>query len=88
LVPDKVSLSASNPDLGEAVEEIEADYKGKTLSIGFNARYLLDVLGVLGGGAVWPLAGVAGATVFAATALLVKETLERVTESTILDQYS
>ena len=31
---DKVSLSASNPDLGEAVEEIEADYKGKTISIG------------------------------------------------------
>jgi DNA polymerase-3 subunit beta len=46
---DKVSLSASNPDLGEAVEEIEADYKGKSISIGFNARYLLDVLGVLGG---------------------------------------
>ena len=35
--------------LGEAVEEIEAEYKGKALSIGFNARYLIDVLGVLGG---------------------------------------
>lgn len=46
---DKVSLSASNPDLGEAVEEIEADYKGKDISIGFNARYLMDVLAVLGG---------------------------------------
>ena len=45
----KVSISANNPDLGEAVEEIEADYKGKPLSIGFNARYLIDVLGVLGG---------------------------------------
>jgi DNA polymerase-3 subunit beta len=45
----KVSISANNPDLGEAVEEIEAEYKGKTLSIGFNARYLIDVLGVLGG---------------------------------------
>jgi DNA polymerase III subunit beta len=45
----KVAISANNPDLGEAVEEIEADYKGKPLSIGFNARYLIDVLGVLGG---------------------------------------
>jgi DNA polymerase-3 subunit beta len=45
----KVSISANNPDLGEATEEIEAEYKGKSLSIGFNARYLLDVLGVLTG---------------------------------------
>lgn len=43
----KISLSANNPDLGEAVEEIDAEYKGKPISIGFNARYLLDVLGVL-----------------------------------------
>jgi DNA polymerase-3 subunit beta len=35
--------------LGEAVEEIDAEYKGKPLTIGFNARYLIDVLGVLGG---------------------------------------
>jgi len=45
----KVSISANNPDLGEAVEEIEAEYNGKAISIGFNARYLLDVLGILGG---------------------------------------
>src|SRR6185503_3181623 len=45
----KLSISANNPDLGEAVEEIEAEYKGKPISIGFNARYLIDVLGVLGG---------------------------------------
>src|SRR5919108_956319 len=43
----RVSISANNPDLGEAVEELEADYKGNPLSIGFNARYLLDVLVVL-----------------------------------------
>ena len=45
----RVSISANNPDLGEAVEEIEAEYKGKPISIGFNARYLIDVLSVLGG---------------------------------------
>ena len=46
---DSISISANNPDLGEAVEEIDAEYKGKPLTIGFNARYLIDVLGVLGG---------------------------------------
>ena len=45
----KLSISANNPDLGEAIEEVDADYKGKTIAIGFNARYLLDVLAVLGG---------------------------------------
>jgi DNA polymerase III subunit beta len=44
-----VSISANNPDLGEAMEEIDAEYNGKPVSIGFNARYLLDVLGVLNG---------------------------------------
>lgn len=45
----KISISANNPDLGEAVEEIETEYKGKPITIGFNARYFMDVLGVLGG---------------------------------------
>jgi DNA polymerase-3 subunit beta len=45
----KLSISANNPDLGEAVEEVEADYKGKTIAIGFNARYVVDVLAVLRG---------------------------------------
>lgn len=45
----KVSISANNPDLGEAVEDIEAEYNGKPISIGFNARYMIDVLAVLTG---------------------------------------
>lgn len=40
-------LSASNPEFGEAREEFEGQYEGDELSIGFNARYLLDALGVL-----------------------------------------
>jgi DNA polymerase-3 subunit beta len=44
----RISISANNPDLGEAVEEIDIDYRGKLLTVGFNARYLIDVLGVLG----------------------------------------
>jgi DNA polymerase-3 subunit beta len=46
---NNVAISANNPDLGEAVEEIEADYSGAPIAIGFNARYIIDVLGVLGG---------------------------------------
>jgi DNA polymerase III subunit beta len=45
----KVSISASNPDLGEAVEELDINYAGEALAVGFNARYLIDVLTVLGG---------------------------------------
>ncbi len=44
----RMAISASNPDLGEAAEEVEVEYKGKTLAVGFNARYLIDVLSVLG----------------------------------------
>ena len=44
----RILISASNPDLGEAVEEIESSYQGKPLVIGFNARYLMDVLTILG----------------------------------------
>ncbi|MBI2367180.1 MAG: DNA polymerase III subunit beta, partial [Deltaproteobacteria bacterium] len=44
---ERVAISANNPDLGEAVEEIEADYNGKPMSIGFNARYMIEALSVL-----------------------------------------
>jgi DNA polymerase-3 subunit beta len=42
----KLELSASNPDQGEASEDIEVSYAGDAVSIGFNARYLMDVLAV------------------------------------------
>lgn len=44
---DSLILSSSNPDLGDAKEEVAVEYKGDRLSIGFNARYLLDALGVM-----------------------------------------
>lgn len=40
-------LQAHNPEQDEAEEEVEIDYQGKELSIGFNVSYLLDVLGVV-----------------------------------------
>ncbi|WP_118858159.1 DNA polymerase III subunit beta [Sphingomonas mesophila] len=41
---DKVTLSVSSPESGTATEEIAADYGNDSLEIGFNARYLLDIL--------------------------------------------
>lgn len=43
----QLELLCSNPDLGEAREELECQYKGKHLQIGLNCRYLLDILSVL-----------------------------------------
>ncbi len=39
-----LTLSASSPESGSAVEEIEAEYDAAPLEIGFNSRYLLDIL--------------------------------------------
>jgi DNA polymerase III subunit beta len=41
-------LSAENPDLGEAHEDMAVEYVGAALAIGFNARYLLDALQEMG----------------------------------------
>ena len=45
LLPDRMEISSNNPELGDAKEEIECRYSGAELKIGFNARYILDVLG-------------------------------------------
>lgn len=42
-------LQAHNPEQDEAEEEVEIDYEGNEMTIGFNVSYLLDVLGVLDG---------------------------------------
>ncbi len=42
-----MEISSNNPELGEAREEIEAAYAGDSLTVRFNARYLIDVLSVL-----------------------------------------
>ena len=44
LAAGRLTLSVTNPDAGNATEEIEAEYESPALDIGFNARYLLDVL--------------------------------------------
>ena len=49
---DKVTLSVTSPENGLAVEEIAADYGSDGMEIGFNARYLLDILGQIEGDSV------------------------------------
>jgi DNA polymerase-3 subunit beta len=48
LNPGVLKLSSSNPDLGQAQEELDVDYAGDPVQIAFNARYLLDALAVMG----------------------------------------
>ena len=49
---DHVTLFSSNPDFGEATEELLAKNTGSEVTTGFNARYLLDVLSVVDGESV------------------------------------
>ncbi|UCH73667.1 MAG: DNA polymerase III subunit beta [Rhodospirillales bacterium] len=41
---NNLALSATSPDAGSAEEELEADYEGDPINIGFNSRYLLDIM--------------------------------------------
>lgn len=52
LEPGTLTLSASSPENGSAVEEVEAHYDGGPMEIGFNSRYLLDILGQIEGDTV------------------------------------
>jgi len=44
LADGKLVLSVTNPDSGSATEELEVDYDAAPLDIGFNSRYLLDIM--------------------------------------------
>jgi DNA polymerase-3 subunit beta len=48
----KLTLISINPDVGEAREEIAAQYKGDPISIGYNVRYLLDAIQTMEGESV------------------------------------
>ena len=46
---DKITLSVTSPENGTAAEEVPGAYTGSGFDIGFNARYLLDILGQVDG---------------------------------------
>jgi DNA polymerase-3 subunit beta len=41
---DRVDITSSSPDLGEAHEQLPVDYSGGSMQICFNAQYVLDFL--------------------------------------------
>jgi DNA polymerase-3 subunit beta len=49
LSPSKMEISSHTPEAGEASESLGIDYEGPELSVGFNARYLIDFVGAVGG---------------------------------------
>ena len=44
ITKEGIKISSSNPELGDAMEELDAGYDGVPLAVRFNAKYLLDVL--------------------------------------------
>ena len=46
---DKITLSVTSPENGTAAEEVPGDYVAPAMEIGFNARYLLDILNQIDG---------------------------------------
>jgi DNA polymerase-3 subunit beta len=49
LKPGKLLLSCVNLDLGEARERLDVEYQHEEMTVGFNARYILDFLSVADG---------------------------------------
>ncbi|HEX7702434.1 MAG TPA: hypothetical protein VF403_16960, partial [Kofleriaceae bacterium] len=40
-----LTITSDNPDLGEVREELEAEYNGEPIAIGFNPKYVVELLG-------------------------------------------
>lgn len=47
LAPNSLRIQSHNPEQEEAEEELEINYQGEQLEIGFNVNYLLDAVNVL-----------------------------------------
>ena len=52
LSANKLKLTANNPEQESAEEELNVDYSGTDLEVGFNIGYLLDVLNSIEGNSV------------------------------------
>jgi len=46
--PGRLRILTSSPELGDASEELEVQYDGEPLSVGFNARYVLEMANSIG----------------------------------------
>ncbi|WP_119461571.1 DNA polymerase III subunit beta [Rhodospirillaceae bacterium SYSU D60014] len=60
---ENLTLSATSPENGSASEELEVNFNGEGIEIGFNARYLLDITHQIeGDGAQFAMADAASPT--------------------------
>jgi DNA polymerase III subunit beta len=50
--PSRLTVSAVSSEAGRAVEELDGQFSGDGLEIGFNARYVLDMMAQIEGGEV------------------------------------
>jgi DNA polymerase-3 subunit beta len=41
---ETITITSDNPDLGEVREELEAEYSGEDIAIGFNPKYVVELL--------------------------------------------
>ncbi len=53
LTKNAMEATSFNQDFGDAKEEVEVAYEGPPIEVGFNARYLLEVLGVVDANEIW-----------------------------------
>ena len=44
---DKLSVTTTNPDLGESKEDMIIDYKGDPIEVAFNPRYIMETMSVI-----------------------------------------
>jgi DNA polymerase-3 subunit beta len=44
---NKLTVSSTNPEIGESKEDMPIDYKGKKISVMFNPRFFIDTLNVI-----------------------------------------
>jgi len=49
LVSGALTVRSESPEVGDMSETLDVDYAGEPLTIGFNAKYLLDAIGAAGG---------------------------------------
>jgi DNA polymerase III subunit beta len=47
MTEDKMVLNSTNPDVGEARDEIDVSYREQEMSIGFNVKYLIEAIEVI-----------------------------------------
>jgi len=47
LVPGALRCTSESPESGNAFDEVPVDYSGPEITIGFNSKYFLDVLGAI-----------------------------------------